>query len=146
MSILNLTSEELVKHVENEFKEVKDSDFENGDNAYHQKTTTAHLAQIVATFEPATHDSSAGNRRCYMRIGNHSRVSCLDGLATDSCNRIEDGIIEATHTKTELLDMLDESCLVVIDDDCDWRSHETIMYRRNPGSDDWVSTVVERHY
>lgn len=37
MSILNLTSEELVKHVENEFKEVKDSDFENGDNAYHQK-------------------------------------------------------------------------------------------------------------
>mgnify|MGYP000875448384 FL=1 len=146
MSILNLTSEELVKYVEKEFKEVKDSDFENGDNAYHQKTTTAHLAQIVATFEPATHDSSAGNRRCYMRIGNHGRVSCLDGLATDGCNRIEDGIIEATHTKTELLDMLDESCLVVIDDDCDWRSHEIIMYRRNPGSDDWVSTVVERHY
>ena len=116
MSILNLTSEELVKYVEKEFKEVKDSDFENGDNAYHQKTTTAHLAQIVATFEPATHDSSAGNRRCYMRIGNHSRVCCLDGLATDGCNRIEDGIIEATHTKTELLDMLDESCLVVIDE------------------------------
>lgn len=111
-----------------------------------KKTTTAHLAQIVTIFEPATHDSSAGNRRYYMRIGSHSRVSCLDGLATDGCNNIEDGVIEATHTKTELLDMLDESCLVVIDDDCDWRSHETIMYRRNPGSDEWVSTVVERHY
>lgn len=146
MNILDLTSEELVKEIEKEFKEVKDSDFENGDNAYHQKTTTAHLAQIVTTFEPATHDSSAGNRRCYMRIGNHSRISCLDGLATDGNNRIEDGVIDATHTKTELLDMLDESCLVVIDDDCDWRSHETIMYRRNPGSDEWVTTVVECHY
>lgn len=146
MSILNLTSEELVEEIEKEFKEVKDSDFENGDNAYHQKTTTAHLAQIVTTFEPATHDSSAGNRRCYMRIGSHSRVSYLDGLATDGCNRIEDGVIMATHTKAELLDMLDESCLVVIDDDCDWRSHEMIMYRRNPGCDEWVSTVVERHY
>ena len=104
------------------------------------------MAQIVTTFEPATHDSSAGNRRCHMRIGSHSRVSCLDGLATDGCNRIEDGVIKATHTKAELLDMLDESCLVVIDDDCDWRSHEMIMYRRNPGCDEWVSTVVERHY
>lgn len=37
MNILDLTSEELVKHIEKESKEVKDRDFENGDNAYHQK-------------------------------------------------------------------------------------------------------------
>lgn len=81
-----------------------------------------------------------------MRIGSHDRVSCCDGLATDGCNHIEDSIIEATHLRSEILNMLDESCLVVIDDDCDWRSHETIMYRRNPGSDTWDVTTIERHY
>lgn len=35
MNILDLTSKELVEYVEEQFKEVKDSDFENGDNAYH---------------------------------------------------------------------------------------------------------------
>lgn len=39
-----------------------------------------------------------------------------------------------------------DSCLVVIDDDCDWRSHEIIMYRRNPGDDWWDVTTVERNY
>lgn len=146
MSILNLTAADLVNYVESQFKAVVDSDYEDNDTAYHQKVTTAQLAEVVTTFEPTTHDSNAGNRRCFMRIGSHDRVSCRDGLATDDCNHIEDSIIEATHLRSEILDMLDESCLVVIDDDCDWRSHETIMYRRNPGSDSWDVTTVERHY
>lgn len=146
MNILNLTAADLVNYVESQFKAVVESDYEDNDSAYRQKVTTAQLAEVVTTFEPTTHDSSAGNRRCFMRIGNHDRVSCRDGLATDGCNHIEDSIIEATHLRSEILDMLDESCLVVIDDDCDWRSHETIMYRRNPGSDEWNVTTVERNY
>lgn len=146
MSILNLTSEELIKYVEDQFKAVVDSDYEDNDTAYHQKITTDQLGKVVMTFEPTTHDSSAGNRRCFMRIGSNSRVSCLDGVATDGCNHIEDSIIEATHLRSELLDMLEDSCLVVIDDDCDWRSHEIIMYRRNPGDDWWDVTTVERNY
>lgn len=146
MNILNLTAADLVNYVETQFKAVVDSDYEDGDTAYSQKVTTVQLAEVVTTFEPTTHDSSAGNRRCFMRIGSHDGVSCRDGLATDGCNHIEDRIIEATHLRSEILDMLDESCLVVIDDDCDWRSHETIMYRRNPGSDSWDVTTVERHY
>lgn len=146
MSILDLTVAELVNWVETQFKEVVDSDWDGCDQAYHQKTTTAQLAEVVVTFEPTTHDSSAGNRSCFMRIGNHANVSCRDGVATDGCSRIEDGIIPATHSQAELLSMLDESSLVVIHDDCDWRSHETIMYRRNPGSDTWEVTTVERCY
>lgn len=146
MNILNLTAADLVNYVETQFKAVVDSDYEDDDRAYRQKVTTAQLAEVVTTFEPTTHDSSAGNRRCFMRIGNHDRVSYRNGLATDGCNHIEDSIIEATHLRSELLEMLEDSCLVVIDDDCDWRSHETIMYRRNPGSDSWDVTTVERHY
>lgn len=146
MNILNLTAADLVNYVESQFKAVVESDYEDNDSAYRQKVTTAQLAEVVTTFEPTTHDSSAGNRRCFMRIGNHDRVSCRDGLATDGCNHTEDSIIEATHLRSEILDMLDESCLVVIDDDCDWRSHETIMYCRNPGSDEWNVTTVERNY
>lgn len=146
MNILNLTAADLVNYVESQFKAVVDSDYEDDDRAYRQKVTTAQLAEVVTTFEPTTHDSSAGNRRCFMRIGSHDRVSCRDGLATDGCNHIEDSIIEATHLRSEILNMLDESCLVVIDDDCDWRSHETIMYRRNPGSNTWDATTIERNY
>lgn len=40
MSILNLTSEELVKYVEDQFKAVVDSDYEDNDTAYRQKITT----------------------------------------------------------------------------------------------------------
>lgn len=146
MNILNLTAADLVNYVETQFKAVVDSDYEDDDTAYRQKVTTAQLAEVVTTFEPTTHDSSAGNRRCFMRIGSNDRVSCRDGLATDGCNHIEDSIIEATHLRSELLEMLEDSCLVVIDDDCDWRSHETIMYRRNPGSDTWDVTTIERNY
>lgn len=146
MNILDFTAADLVNYVESQFKTVVDSDYEDDDRAYRQKVTTAQLAEVVTTFEPTTHDSSAGNRRYFMRIGNHDRVSCCDGLATDGCNHIEDSIIEATHLRSEILNMLDDSCLVVIDDDCDWRSHETIMYRRNPGSDEWTATTVERNY
>lgn len=146
MNILDFTAADLVNYVESQFKTVVDSDYEDDDRAYRQKVTTAQLAEVVTTFEPTTHDSSAGNRRCFMRIGSHDRVSCRDGLATDGCNHIEDSIIEATHLRSEILNMLDDSCLVVIDDDCDRRSHETIMYRRNPGSDEWTATTVERNY
>ena len=131
MSILNLPSADLVAYVEDQFKEVVDSDYEDNDTAYRQKITTDQLGKVVMTFEPTTHDSSAGNRRCFMRIGSNSRVSCLDGVVTDGCNHIGDSIIEATHLRSELLDMLEDSCLVVIDDDCDWRSHEIITVERN---------------
>lgn len=146
MNILDFTAADLINYVESQFKTVVDSDYEDDDRAYRQKVTTAQLAEVVTTFEPTTHDSSAGNRRCFMRIGSHDRVSCRDGLATDGCNHIEDSIIEATRLRSEILNMLDDSCLVVIDDDCDWRSHETIMYLRNPGSDEWTATTVERNY
>lgn len=61
MNILDFTAADLVNYVESQFKAVVESDYEDNDSAYRQKVTTAQLAEVVTTFEPTTHDSSAGN-------------------------------------------------------------------------------------